>query len=227
MNYALLLSLTSPDGEEGFPGTLQIQVRYSLTDANGLRIEYTAVTDQKTVCNLTNHSYFNLAGHASGSIVGQRIQLHASNYTPANGECLPNGTIAPVDHTPMDLREATVIGDHIDDPFEQLQFAGGYDHNWIVDGEHGTLRPAAEAQCDETGIHMTVLTTSPGLQFYSGNALDGCPNGKGGASYARRSAFCLETQYYPNALCHPNFPQPIITPEQPFHEITVYEFSVR
>lgn len=222
---ALVLSLTSPDGEEGFPGTIQVQVRYSLTDTNGLQIEYTARTDQKTICNLTNHSYFNLAGHASGSILAQRIKLYASKYTPANDECLPNGTIASVENTPMDLREGTVIGDHIDEDFEQLQFAGGYDHNWVIDGDHGILRPAAEASCAETGIHMKVLTTSPGLQFYSGNSLDGCPNGKDGAPYARRCAFCLETQYYPNALCHPNFPQPVITPEQPFHETTIYEFS--
>lgn len=222
---ALVLSLLSPDGEEGFPGTVRVQVRYSLTETDGLRIDYTAETDQKTVCNLTNHSYFNLAGHDSGSIADQQIALCASFYTPANGECLPDGTIAPVDGTPMDLREMAPIGAQIDDPFEQLQFAGGYDHNWIVDGKPGTLRPAAQAFCPQSGIRMTVLTTCPGLQFYSGNSLDGCPDGKGGAHYARRCAFCLETQYFPNSLCHPAFPQPIIQPDRPFCETTIYEFS--
>lgn len=222
---ALILSLTSPDGEEGYPGTLRVQVRYSLTDTNGLKLEYSAVTDQKTVCNLTNHSYFNLAGHASGTIENQQLKLFASQYTPANEEWLPDGSIAPVAGTPMDLRESVRIGEHIDDDFIQIQYAHGYDHNWIIDGTPGTLRPAASAYCAETGIHMNVLTTTPGMQFYSGNSLNGCPNGKDGADYFRRCGFCLETQYYPNSLCHPNFPQPIISPEKPFHETTIYEFS--
>lgn len=222
----LKLSLFSPDGEEGFPGNLTVCVTYSLTENNGLSIHYQASTDAPTVCNLTNHSYFNLAGQSSCNILSQQIQLNADRYTPGNDECLPNGTIAPVDGTPMDLRQPTVIGAHIEDDFEQLKFAGGYDHNWVINGTPGMMRCAAQAYCAETGIHMTVQTTSHGIQFYTGNFLAGCPAGKGGAPYDFRSGFCLETQYYPNALCHPNFPQPIITPEHGFDDTTVYEFSV-
>ncbi len=219
-----ILSLVSPDMQEGYPGKLSVQVTYTLENA-AFTIRYVARTDRKTVCNLTNHSYFNLAGHTSGPVLDQEIQLFAENYTPADSESLPTGILAPVAGTPMDLRKLTPIGAHIHDGFDQLRWAGGYDHNWAVDGETGVLRPAARAVCRETGISMDVETTLPGIQFYSGNYLDGCPAGKGGAPYAKRWAFCLETQFFPNATNCPAFAQPVLAPGETFDHATVYHFT--
>ena len=151
--------------------------------------------------------------------------LPARTFAVADKESIPTGEMRSVDGTPMDFRAPKPIGQDIGADYAPLHLQGGYDHNWIVDGEPGTLRPAAQAFCPETGIRMTVLTTCPGLQFYSGNSLDGCPDGKDGAHYSRRCAFCLETQYFPNSLCHPDFPQPVIQPGRPFCETTIYEFS--
>ena len=210
--------------QEGYPGTLSVLVTYTLLNG-ALSIQYTARTDRMTVCNLTNHSYFNLAGHDSGPVLKQEMQIFAESFTPANSESLPVGVLAPVEGTPLDLRRSTPIGAHIDDDFDQLVWAGGYDHNWAVDGAMGALRPAARALCWETGISMDVETTLPGIQFYSANYLDGCPAGKGGAPYAKRWAFCLETQFFPNATNCPAFAQPVLAPGETFDHTTVYRFG--
>lgn len=226
---AAVLSLFSPDGEEGYPGDLTVRVTYTLSDG-ALSIEYWAKSGADTVCNLTNHTYFNLSGHGSGSMEGQFIKLNASRYTPTVPGSIPTGEIAPVDGTPMDLRTLQPIGEHISDPFEQLTLAGGYDHNWAIDGWDGTgrqaaLLPAARAWSPDTGILMEVLTTLPGIQFYAGNFLGGCPTGKGGAVYANRYGFCLETQYFPDSPNHPNFPSAVLRAGEEYHSKTVYRFG--
>lgn len=222
---AVILSLTSPDGEEGYPGTLRVKVTYTLKDG-GLEIAYQAVTDRTTVCSLTNHTYFNLSGHDSGPVTGQLIQIHAGHYTPGGAGLIPTGEVAPVDGTPMDLRVPTPIGAHIDEPFEQLKLGGGYDHNWVIDGWDGTLRPAARAVSPKTGVTMAVETTLPGVQFYAGNFLGGCPAGKGGAAYADRWGFCLETQSFPDTPNHENFPSCVLHPGETYRAVTVYRFGL-
>lgn len=221
-----VLSLTSPDGQEGYPGTLKVTVTYSLQDS-ALSIEYRAVSDKATVCSLTNHSYFNLSGHSSGRVEEQYIQLLPSRYTPCAPGSIPTGQILPVEGTPMDLRTAQPIGRQIGQPFEQLLLAGGYDHNWAADRWDGTLRPIAQAWSPRTGIAMETLTTLPGVQFYTGNFLAGCPLGKGGAPYGDRHAFCLETQYFPDAPNQPAFPSPILRPGQEHRSQTVYRFYIQ
>lgn len=219
------LSLLSPDGEEGYPGNLYVTVTYSLDNNNALRLDYEAHSDADTICNLTNHTYFNLNGHNSGTILNQEIRLNADFYTHANAESLPDGRIEPVDGTPMDLRELTPIGKNIDSDFDQLKEPGGYDSNWVVRGTRGVLREAAFARSKESGITLTALTSLPGIQFYSGNYLDGTAPGKNGASYTNRCGFCLETQFFPNALAHPEFEQPILRKGTIFHSITEYRFG--
>ena len=197
---------------------------YTLKDG-ALTLDYWAKCDKDTVCNLTNHSYFNLSGHGSGSVESQYIRLYASRYTPTVPGSIPTGELAPVDGTVMDLRRAQPIGACIDEPFEQLTLAGGWDHNWAIDGWDGTLRPAAWAWSPDTGVVMETFTTLPGIQFYSGNYLDGCPAGKGGAPYAKRWAFCLETQYFPDSPNRPNFPSCVLRPGEEYRSATVYRFS--
>ena len=221
---ALTLSLFSPDGQEGYPGDLAVQVTYTLSD-EGLSIDYLARAGQDTVCSLTSHAYFNLSGHGSGSILNHEIQLFAQRYTPADSTSIPTGEIAPVERTPMDLRRPTRIGAHIDEPFQQLEFAGGYDHNWVVDGPSGTLRPAAIVSAPDTGIVMAVESTLPGVQFYAGNFLDGCPAGKGGAVYGRRAGLALETQYFHDAVNKPSFPSPVLRAGEEYRHRTVYRFG--
>lgn len=222
---ALTLSLFSPNGEEGYPGDLLVQVTYTLT-AEGLTIAYQAKSDRDTVCNLTNHAYFNLSGHDSGPVLDQTIQLLADRYTPTDARSIPTGELAPVDGTPMDLRRPTPIGAHIDEAFVQLVQAGGYDHNWIPSGEAGSLRPIARAASPATGISMEVLSTLPGVQFYTGNYLAGCPAGKGGAAYADRWGFCLETQSFPDTPNHENFPSCVLHPGEVYRALTVYRFGL-
>ncbi len=221
----LHLRLVSRDGEEGYPGTLKIEVVYALIE-NALKITYWAKAEQDTLCNLTNHTYFNLAGHNSGDICGQEICLYADRFTPADNESIPHGEYQEVEDTPMDLRDWTPIGAHIDDAFEQLQYAGGYDHNWVLRGIPGKLRPAASARCQQTGIVMEVETTQPGVQFYAGNSLDGTCAGKEGACYPRRSGFCLETQAFPNSINCPEYPQAILRAGQIYRHTTLYEFGI-
>lgn len=221
----LSLQYHSPAGEEGYPGALHAAVTYRLT-ADSLIIDYHAEADAPTPCNLTNHSYFNLDGHGAGTVGGQRIRLNAARYTPIDAASIPTGEIAATQGTPMDLTRETPLGAHWDDDFDQLRLAGGYDHNFVVDGAFGTLRPAARVRSERTGIVMNVETTMPGIQLYTGNFLRAdMPAGKGGAKYAPRHGFCLETQYYPSALTLPQFPQPVLRPGETYRHQTVFRFS--
>ena len=221
---SLTLSLRSPDGQEGYPGNLEVQVTYTLTSGE-LALDYRAVCDRDTLCNLTNHAYFNLSGHQSGPVEGQYVQIFADAYTPTDEGSIPTGAVEPVEGTPMDLRRGEKISAHADDPFPQLTLAGGYDHNWVLSGEPGPMGLAARAWSEETGIVLETLTTLPGIQFYSGNYLDGSPAGKGGAPYARRWGFCLETQVFPDAPHHPNFPSAVLAAGEEYRQKTVYRFS--
>lgn len=231
---SITLKLFSPDGEEGYPGDMETAVRYSLTeDSTGtaLNIEYHATCSKPCLCNLTNHSYYNLAGHDAGSIRNQLIMLEADEYTPSGDDQVPDGRILPVDGTPMDLRVSTPIGLHLDDDFDDIRFAGGYDRNWVVRGEAGLLRPAAMAYSEESGILMRVMTTQPGIQLYTGNFLDDpdhvtIPAGKGGAVYTKQTAFCLETQNFPDAIHHAAFPDAVLRPGMEYVQKTVYHYSV-
>lgn len=220
----LTLALFSPDGQEGYPGSLSVQVTYALT-GDGLSISYQAQSDRDTLCNLTNHAYFNLAGHDSGPIADHMIQIFADRYTPADAGSIPTGEIAPVEGTPMDLRQPVDMAAHWDEPFRQLELAGGYDHNWAVNGESGVLRPAARVLCTSSGVELDMLTTSPGVQFYSGNYVDGCPAGKGGAPYGKRWGFCLEAQLFPDAPHHGNFPSALLPAGAQFRHRTVYQLK--
>ena len=220
-----VLSLTSPDGEEGYPGRLQVQVTYQLEGAS-LTLRYRSTCDQDTLCNLTNHTYFNLEGQGSGSALDQELTLFAQAYTPADAVSIPTGVIAPVDGTPMDLRKATPLGAHIDEPFQQLEFGKGYDHNFVVDGPVGTLRPAAIAHAPLSGITMKTETTLPGIQLYTANFLDSGRPGKDGASYGPRHAFCLETQFFPDSPNHPNFPSCLLPAGTIREDITRFSFSI-
>lgn len=220
----LTLSLRSPDGQEGYPGSLSVQVTYTLTE-RGLTLDYRARSDRDTLCNLTNHTYFNLSGHQSGPVTGQFIQIFASRYTSTVPGSIPTGEFSPVEGTPMDLRRGLPIGQRVDEDFPQLTMAGGYDHNWCIDGADGSLRLAARAWSKETGVVLETWTTQPGVQFYSGNYLDGCPAGKGGAPYARRWGFCLETQHYPDSPHHPNFPSTVLPAGAEYRQTTEYRFA--
>lgn len=228
----LHLFYVSPDGEGNYPGKLSVQVLYDLTDDNELVIRYEAVSTADTICNLTNHTYFNLAGFSSGPVLNQKIQLFADAWTEADAESLPNGRIVSVEGTPLDLREPTAIGAHIDDDFSQLRFAGGYDHNWVVrdvpcEEYPGTgLRKMAWAMAPATGITLTAYTTLPGVQFYAGNYLDGRPLGKNGTAFTKRCGFCLEAQYFPNAPANPDFLQPLLRKGDIWRAETVYVFGV-
>jgi len=220
----LTLSLFSPDGEEGYPGDLTVRVTYTLTE-EGLRIDYRAESSRDTVCNLTNHAYFNLSGHGSGPVTEQTIQILADRYTPTDPLSIPTGEIAPVEGTPMDLRRPIPIGARIGEDFFQLRQAGGYDHNWVPNGEAGTLRPIALAASAASGVSMEVLSTLPGVQFYTGNYLAGCPAGKGGAPYDSRWGFCLETQFFPDSPNQPGFPSSVLRAGETFEHTTVFRFT--
>ena len=221
---SVTLALTSHDGEEGYPGNLQVKVTYAIHD-DTLSIHYHAVSDADTPCNLTNHSYFNLTGHGSGSVLDQTIQLFAEYYTPNDPESIPIGIVASVEGTPMDLRKPIRIGEHIDDAFPQLLLGRGYDHNFVVAGIANTLRPAAVAYSPKTGITMQVHTTQPGVQLYTANFLEKGRRGKGRCSYGPRHAFCLETQHFPDSPNQVAFPSAIVGPDRPYHHMTELIFA--
>ncbi len=220
---AVVFSYHSPDGESGFPGNLDCQVTFKLTADNAVAISYDAVADQDTVMNLTNHAYFNLAGQGSGPVLGHELVLDADQYTPMSAESLPDGRIAAVAGTPFDFTKAKAIGRDIQADDEQLRFGLGYDHNFVVRGEIGVLRPCAKAFEPVSGRTMVVETTSPAVQLYTGNFLKG-EAGKGQATYGKNGGFCLETQFYPNSFKHKHFPSPIFKAGEHFKHTTVYRF---
>jgi aldose 1-epimerase len=218
------LRYLSKDGEAGFPGNLTAVVRYTLVKGD-LRIEYSATSDKDTVVNLTNHSYFNLAG--SGDILGHQVTLHASRFTPVDAGLIPTGELKPVDGTPFDFRQAHTVGERINANDDQLHLGHGYDHNWVLDGGGTKLVEAAELYDPVSGRVLKVLTDQPGIQFYSGNFLDGSVKGKGGRIYEQHSALCLETQHFPDSPNHPDFPSAELKPGQRYHTTTIFSFSTR
>ena len=224
----LTLQHISRDGEEGYPGALAVTVRYTLTDENELRIDYEATTDKPTVVNLTNHSYFNLKDAGKSDALEHRMQLMADHFTPVDATLIPTGESRPVGGTPFDFREPMAIGARIDQRDEQLGNGGGYDHNYVLSRRtKGELEIAARVYEPTTGRVMEVLTTEPGVQFYTGNFLDGTLTGKGGVTYAKRAAFCLETQHYPDSPNQEAFPSTVLRPGEVYESTTVYRFSVR
>lgn len=220
---SVTLSCVSGDLEQGFPGTMTAKVTYTIGEDNDLSIDYEAVSDKDTVANFTNHSYFNLGGHDSGTMVNQKLKLYSSKFTPVDETLIPTGEMRDVKGTPMDFTEFKTIGKEIDAEDEQLKFGGGYDHNFVVDGQG--YRIMAEAISEETGIHMKAYTDAPAVQFYAGNFI-GDQAGKGGAAYRDRHGFCLESQYCPDAVNNSVFESPILKAGETYRTRTVYQFSI-
>ncbi|HXS97996.1 MAG TPA: aldose epimerase family protein [Candidatus Limnocylindrales bacterium] len=223
----LELMYISKDGEEGFPGELHTTVVYTLTNHNELKIEYSAVTQKDTVLNLTNHSYFNLAGaNTGGTILNHEVTLYADQFTPVDSGLIPTGELKNVAGTPFDFTKSTAIGKRIEDNDQQLKYGHGYDHNWVLRAHTGMAK-AAEVHEPTTGRVMEVWTDQPGLQFYTGNFLDGKVKGKGGIAYPHRGAFCMETQHFPDSPNKPKFPSTELKPGQTYRTTTIYKFSAR
>ena len=220
----VVFTRTSPDGEEGYPGNLHATVTYTLTDKNELVVEYQATTDKATPINLTQHSYFNLAAD-DGDVLGHQLTIDADRFTPVDATLIPTGELASVAGTPFDFRNSTPIGARINDSNPQLKNGNGYDHNWVLTRAKGNLEHAARVVEPKSGRTLDVATTEPGLQFYTGNFLDGSIKGKGGRVYKQRSAFCLETQHFPDSPNHPNFPSSILQPGQTYSSKTVFTFG--
>lgn len=224
---SLRLKYLSPDMEENYPGDLDVTVTYTLSDNNELVIDYHAVSDKDTVVNLTNHAYFNLSGHDSGTIYHHELMINARRFTPISGECLPTGEIRDVAGTPFDFTKMRVVGKGLLECMndEQMKFGSGYDHNFVLDVSGKEPEKAAEVYDPQSGRFMEVYTTKPGVQFYTGNHLN--EKGKGGADYKKHSGLCLETQYFPNSMKHTHFPSPILRAGEVYHHITIYKFGAR
>lgn len=225
-SQGLELYYLSKDMEEGFPGNLKVRVTYSLTDRNELEIDYEATTDETTVVNLTHHSFFNLAGAGNGDVLDHLIEINAEQFCAIDSSLIPTGELKKVDDTAFDFRKAAKIGERINDTDEQLQLGRGYDHNWVLAKKGNELSFAARVTEPKSGRVMEVWTTEPGLQFYSGNFLDGTDIGKGGVRYGFRSAFCLEAQHFPDSPNHQGFPTTVLKPGETYRQKTIYKFSV-
>lgn len=222
---AVVLTYLSKDGEEGYPGNLNTTVVYTLTNSNELKIEYSATSDKDTVTNLTHHSYFNLAGEGNGDILNHHVMINATHFLPTDAGSIPTGELRRVAGTPFDFLKLTAIGARINQDEEQLKLGNGYDHTWIISGRPNTLRLAAEAFEPTSGRRMQVWTTEPGMQFYTGNFLDGTLTGKSGKIYQKRTGFCFETQHYPDSPNQPAFPTTTLKKGATYRSITIYRFS--
>ncbi len=222
----LELSYLSPDGEEGYPGNLSVKVTYTLTNDNALHIDYEATTDQPTICNLTHHSYFNLKDAGASPILDHMLMLDADYFTPVDETLIPTGEFRPVAGTPFDFRQPTAIGARIHSEDQQIKFGLGYDHNFILNGNAGELRRVGKLSEPTTGRIMEIWTTEPGIQFYSGNFLDGSMIGKNGSVYHHRHGLCLETQHFPDSPNHPNFPSTVLNPGEKYQTTTIYKFLI-
>lgn len=221
----LTLSYLSRDGEEGYPGSLHVRAVYTLTNDNALQVDFSATTDQPTPVNLTQHSYFNLRG--KGDILGHILQIHAERFTPVDSTLIPTGELRSVANTPFDFRTPTAIGARIDQAEEQLKFGLGYDHNWVIEPAAGKLRLQATVYEPDSGRVLEVFSAEPGLQFYSGNFLDGTLKGKGGQVYGHRSGFCLEPQHFPDSPNQPRFPSTVLKPGETYRNTIVYRFTAK